>query len=184
MGASTIPCILKVIILINFGKKKLKKQNFENLDFGSWKVYGRTTKFSKWESKNTRFCFGIYKLSTAKKRNVLPSKSRPVKTFKVGKQKENFSGEHLKDDKQLALPPRRPKHGLRFLNSTTTVKSQCTTEQLGPQGLIMDTKYGKKAMIGRNKLRRAMKRCDSRGRTLYYLLTFVPLPDELPVVAW
>ena len=26
------------------------------------------------------------------------------------------------------------------------------SEQLGPQGLIMDTKYGKKAMIGRNKL--------------------------------
>ena len=63
-------------------------------------------------------------------------------------QKENFSGEHLKDDKHLALPPRRPKHGLRFLNSTaparSRLKSQCATEQLGPQGLIMDTKYGKK----------------------------------------
>ena len=60
--------------------------------------------------------------------------------------KQNFSGEHLKDDKQLALPPRRPKHGLRFLNSTSTntVKSQCTTEQLGPQGLMMVTKYEKK----------------------------------------
>ena len=54
-----------------------------------------------------------------KKRNVLPLKLRPVKAFKVEKtQKENFSGEYLKDDKQLALPPRRPKHGLRFLNST------------------------------------------------------------------
>ena len=41
-----------------------------------------------------------------KKRNVLPSKLRPVKTFKV--EKKNFSGEHLKDDKQMALPPRRP----------------------------------------------------------------------------
>ena len=42
-----------------------------------------------------------------KKRNVLPLKLRPVKAFKVEKtQKENFSGEHLKDDKQLALPPR------------------------------------------------------------------------------
>ena len=92
------------------------------------------------------------KLSNAKNRNVLPSKLRPVKTFKVGK--KNFSGEHLKDDKQLALPPLRPKHGLRFLNSTntSTVKSQCTTEQSGPQGLIMDTKYEKKAMIGPNKL--------------------------------
>ena len=81
-----------------------------------------------------------------KNRNVLPSKLRPVKTFKVEKiPKRNFSGEHLKDDKQLALvPPRRPKHGLRFLNSTSTVKSQCATEQLGPQGLLMDTKYGKK----------------------------------------
>ena len=29
-------------------------------------------------------------------------------------QKQNFSGEHLKDDKQLALPPRRPKHGRVF----------------------------------------------------------------------
>ena len=29
-------------------------------------------------------------------------------------------------------------------HSISMVKSQCATEQLGPQGLIMDTKYGKK----------------------------------------
>ena len=40
------------------------------------------------------------------------------------KQKQNFSGEHLKDDKQLALPPRRPKHGLRFLNSTAPARQE------------------------------------------------------------
>ena len=77
-------------------------------------------------------------------------KLRPVKIFKVNK--KNISGEHLKDDKQLAMPPLRPKHGLCFLNSTSTVKSQCATEQLGSQGLIMDIKYGKKAMIGQKNL--------------------------------
>ena len=60
-----------------------KTKIFKNLDFGFRKVYGRNTKFSKWETKNSRFCFGINKLSNAKKRNVLPSKLRPVKTFKV-----------------------------------------------------------------------------------------------------
>ena len=49
----------------------------------------------------------------------------PVKTFKV--EKKN-SGEHLKDDKQLALPPRRPKHGLRFLNSTAPARSRVSAQ--------------------------------------------------------
>ena len=61
-----------------------------------------------------------------KKRNVLPSKLRPVKTFKVGK--KNFSGEHLKDDKQMALPPRKPKLGLRFLNSTASTRSRVSAQ--------------------------------------------------------
>ena len=50
------------------------------------------------------------------------------------KKKKNFSGEHLKDDKQLALPPRRPKHGLRFLNSTAPARSRVRA-QLSSQGL-------------------------------------------------
>ena len=115
---------------LNYFWKKIEKPKFsKNLDFGFRKVYGRSTKFSKWETKNTWFCFGINKLSNAKKkkRNVLPSKLRPVKTFKVWK-KQNFSGEHLKDDKQLALPPRRPKHGLRFLNSTAPAWSRVSAQ--------------------------------------------------------
>ena len=73
--------------LTYFWEKNWKTKIFENLDFGFRKVYGRSTKFSKWETKNIRFGFGINKLSNAKKRNVLPLKLRPVKTFKVGKKK-------------------------------------------------------------------------------------------------
>ena len=61
-----------------------------------------------------------------KKRNVLPLKLRPVKTFKV--EKKNFSGEHLKEDKQLALPPIKRKHGLRFLNSTAPARSRVSVQ--------------------------------------------------------
>ena len=63
-----------------FWKKIWKTKIFENLNFGFRKVYGRSTKFSKWETKNTRFCFRINKLSNAKKRNVLPSKLRPARS--------------------------------------------------------------------------------------------------------
>ena len=63
-------------------------------------------------------------------------------------------------------------------HSTSTVKSQCATEQLGPQGLILDTKYGKKVMIGRNKLWRAMTAEAARatiGSPLYPCQTYFPL---------
>ena len=157
------------------------------MDFGFRKVYGWSTKFSKWETKNTRFYFGINKLSNAKNRNVLPSKLRPVKTFKVKEKPKRKLFRRASERWQTigtASPQTEAWSAFFEQHSTSTVKSQCATEQLGPHGLIMDTKYGKKAMIGRNKLWLAMKRCDSRGRTRHYWLTFVPLPDVLPVVAW
>ena len=120
-----------------FLEKIWKPKIFENLDFGFRKVCGRSTKFSKWETKNTRFCFGINKLSNAKNRNVLPSKLRPVKTFKV---------EKITKTKLFRRASER-------WQTIGTASSQ--TEA-----------------------------CDSRGLTRYYWLTFVPLPDVLPVVAW
>ena len=112
---------------------------FEN--FGFRKVYGRSTKFSKWKTKKTRFCFGINKLSNAKNRNVLPSKMRPVKAFKVEKKitfqesiwKMTNNWHCLHTDQSMV-----------WVFWTAQHKSQCATEQLGPQGLIMDSKYGKK----------------------------------------
>ena len=107
-----------------------------------------------------------------------------MKTFKVEKKKLFRRAFERWQTIGTASPQTEAWSAFFEQHSTSTVKSQCATEQLGPQGLIMDTKYGKKAMIGRNKLWRAMKRCDSRGRTRYYWLSFAPLPDVLPVVAW
>ena len=130
-------------------KKKLKNQNFSKiLILVLEKNYGRSTKFSKWETKNTRFCFWINKLSNAKNRNVLRSKLRPVKTFKVEKipKRKIFrrASERWQTIGTSASPQTEAWSAFFEQHSTSTVKSQCATEQLGPQGLIMDTKYGKK----------------------------------------
>ena len=169
-----------------FWKKNWKTKIFENLDFGFRKVYGRSTKFSKWETKNTRFCFRINKLSNAKKAQCSTFKIATCENFQSWKKKIFRRVSERWQTIGTASPQTEASSAFFEQHSSSTVKSQCATEQLGPQGLIMDTKYGKKAMIGRNKLWRAMKRCDSRGRTRYYWLTFVPLPDVLPVVvvAW
>ena len=122
---------------------------FENLDFGFRKVYRRSTKFSKWENKNTRFCFGINKLSNAKNRNVLPSKLRPVKTFKVGKKKKKLFRRASERWQTIGAASPQTEEWSAFFeqHSTITIKSQCATEQLGPLGLIMDTKYEKRLWL-------------------------------------
>ena len=114
------------------------------MNFGFRKVYGRSSKFSKWETQKTRFCFGINKLSNAKNRNVLPSKLPPVKTFKVKKKKLFKRASERWRTIGTASPQTEAWSAFFEQHSTSTVKSQCATEQLGPQGLIMDTKYGKK----------------------------------------
>ena len=68
----------------------MKNQNFRK--FGFWFSKSLRTKHKIFEmrNQNTRFCFGINKFSNAKNRNVLPSKLRPVKIFKVGTKTKLF----------------------------------------------------------------------------------------------
>ena len=130
-----------------FFEKNLKKQKFRK--FGFRKVYGRSTKFSKWETKNTRFCFRINKLSNAKKRNVLPSKLRPVKTFKVEKKLFRKASERWQSNYWHCLPADRSmvcvfwtaqhQHGQESVRNWAVRAS-------GADIPIMDTKYEKKRL--------------------------------------
>ena len=74
-------------------EKKLKKQNFRKFGFWFSKSLRTKTKFSKWETKNTRFCFGINKLSNAKKKTQ-------CSTFKIATC-ENFQSWKKKQKKKF-----------------------------------------------------------------------------------
>ena len=114
-----------------FLEKNMKNQNFQKFGFWFSKSLRKKHKIFEMRNQKTRFCFGINKLSNAKKRNVLPSKLRPVKTFKV--EKKTFQESIWKmTNNWHCLPADRSMVCVFEQHSTSTVESQCATEQLRP----------------------------------------------------